>query len=155
MPRVLCHRDFHSRNLMVHRGRVVVVDLQDVMSGPVFYDAASLLLDNYVDVPSGIITDSLGQLSRRSRLSHHVQSGAAVPSWPRGLSDGDRQAFVLTALQRSLKALGTFSYQVHVAGNAEFRQYVPRTWTHVRRLLIDLGWEHRLDALSAFGKLPA
>ena len=32
-PRVLCHRDYHSRNLMVHRNRLVVIDFQDARHG--------------------------------------------------------------------------------------------------------------------------
>ena len=33
-PRVLCHRDYHSRNLMLHAGRLGVIDHQDARMGP-------------------------------------------------------------------------------------------------------------------------
>ena len=33
-PRVLCHRDYHSRNLMLHHGRLYVIDFQDARMGP-------------------------------------------------------------------------------------------------------------------------
>ena len=42
-PRVLCHRDFHSRNLMVYKNQLYVIDLQDARLGPDTYDLASLL----------------------------------------------------------------------------------------------------------------
>ena len=33
-PRVLCHRDYHCRNLMVRDGRLVVIDFQTPASAP-------------------------------------------------------------------------------------------------------------------------
>ena len=42
-PRVLCHRDYHSRNLMLHAGHLVIIDHQDARMGPDTYDLASLL----------------------------------------------------------------------------------------------------------------
>ena len=45
-PRVLCHRDFHTANLLVDRkGRLRIVDHQDARMGPASYDLVSLLLD--------------------------------------------------------------------------------------------------------------
>ena len=48
-PRVLCHRDYHSRNLMLHDRRLYIIDFQDARMGPDTYDLASLLRDSYVD----------------------------------------------------------------------------------------------------------
>ena len=48
-PRVLVHRDFHSRNLMVQPGgELAVIDFQDAVVGPVTYDPVSLLRDCYI-----------------------------------------------------------------------------------------------------------
>src|SRR6478672_8531257 len=33
-PRVLCHRDYHSRNLMLHEGELYIIDFQDARMGP-------------------------------------------------------------------------------------------------------------------------
>ena len=33
-PRVLCHRDYHSRNLMLHGGSLYIIDFQDARMGP-------------------------------------------------------------------------------------------------------------------------
>ena len=49
-PRVVCHRDYHSRNLMVHDGRLGVIDFQDARLGPDTYDLVSLLRDSYVEL---------------------------------------------------------------------------------------------------------
>src|SRR5260221_1625779 len=49
-PRVLCHRDYHSRNLMLSDGSLHIIDFQDARLGPDTYDLASLLRDSYVDI---------------------------------------------------------------------------------------------------------
>ena len=40
------------------------------------------------------------------------------------------------ALQRNIKDLGTFGYQVHQAGNREYERYIPRTLAMVRAALL-------------------
>jgi hypothetical protein len=116
-PRVLCHRDYHSRNLMVHHGQLYVIDFQDARMGPDTYDLASLLRDSYVD-----ITDS--------ELDGFVAYFLAVA----GISDGVefRRRFDVMSAQRNLKALGTFGYQAAARGNPIYLQYIPRTLKYVR-----------------------
>lgn len=116
-PRVLCHRDFHSRNLMLHRDRLVVIDFQDARMGPATYDLVSLLRDSYVELDQAFADDMIEYFLERM-----------------GCSPTDfRRRFDLMALQRNLKALGTFGYQVAVADNPVYLEYVPRTLAHVRR----------------------
>jgi aminoglycoside/choline kinase family phosphotransferase len=43
-----------------------------------------------------------------------------------------RRRFDLMALQRNLKALGTFGYQTTTRGNPVYIQYIPRTLRYVR-----------------------
>jgi aminoglycoside/choline kinase family phosphotransferase len=61
-PRVLCHRDYHSRNLMVHAGGLYIIDFQDARLGPDTYDLASLLRDSYIDLSE----DRVDELDDRS-----------------------------------------------------------------------------------------
>lgn len=139
-PQAQCHRDYHSRNLMIAHERVALVDFQDQMAGPCFYDLASLLLDDYRDVETQVRSDLLHQywITLRPRVS--PVDGARLPKAPAGLPAVARQAFCVVALQRSLKALGTFGYQVTVARNEDFARFAPRTWSHARRALALLGW---------------
>ena len=60
LPRVLCHRDYHSRNLMVAGGELVVLDFQDARMGPVSYDLVSLLRDSYVDLDTDFVEEMKG-----------------------------------------------------------------------------------------------
>ena len=46
--RYFVHRDFHSRNIMVHDDQVAVIDFQDARLGPPSYDLVSLVFDSYV-----------------------------------------------------------------------------------------------------------
>lgn len=135
MPRVLCHRDYHSRNLMVKGGHLHVIDFQDARLGPNTYDLASLLRDSYVDLP-----DSTFQALLDHYLALTYRSGEAGPF---------RQQFDLMCLQRNLKALGTFGYQTTARGNPVYVQYIPRTLRYVRENLHKYPRFHRLRRLLA------
>jgi N-acetylmuramate 1-kinase len=120
-PRVLCHRDYHSRNLMQHRGSLYWIDFQDARMGPATYDLASLLRDAYVDVAEELHDELLERFRQ-----------TAVPEEAR---DSFRRRYDLMCVQRNLKALGTFGYMATVRGNAVYLPYIPRTLAHARRNL--------------------
>jgi len=120
-PRTLCHRDFHSRNLMLHRERLFWIDFQDARMGPTTYDLVSLLRDAYVDVPEEM-SEGLAERFRQR----------AVPDESREVF---RRRFELMALQRTLKALGTFGYMATVRENPVYLPYMPRTLAHARHIL--------------------
>lgn len=119
-PRVLCHRDYHSRNLMLHDGRLYIIDFQDARMGPDTYDLASLLRDSYVDIAD-------------RELDELIAYFLAL----KGLTDASefRRRFDLMSLQRNLKALGTFGYQTTTRGNPVYIQYMPRTLNYARTTL--------------------
>lgn len=137
-PRVLCHRDYHSRNLMWHDGRLFIIDFQDARMGPDTYDLVSLLRDSYVDIGE-------------AQVEEHLAYFLAL----KGLPDaGDparefRRRFDLMALQRNLKALGTFGYQAATRANPVYIQYIPRTLRHARANLLKYERFERLHALLA------
>lgn len=120
-PRVLCHRDYHSRNLMLHQGSLYIIDFQDARMGPDTYDLVSLLRDAYVDLTPSQVDELVAYFLALSR--------------PRGAGPADavefRRRFDLMALQRNLKALGTFGYQTTSRGNPVYIQYMPRTLSYV------------------------
>ena len=117
-PRVLCHRDFHSRNLMWHRDTLYVIDFQDARMGPNTYDVASLLRDSYVELESTLFEDMVETFQQ------------AVP--PSAGRDFARRLDVMS-VQRNLKALGTFGYQA-TAGNSRYEKDIPRTLGYLRQV---------------------
>jgi aminoglycoside/choline kinase family phosphotransferase len=134
-PRVLCHRDYHSRNLMLHDGALVIIDFQDARMGPDTYDLASLLRDSYVDLSPQQV-DEL--------VAYFLALQPAAPARDSGHAAEFRRRFDVMALQRSLKALGTFGYQTTTRGNPVYIQYIPRALTYVRE---------NLAAYPRFGRL--
>lgn len=117
-PRVLCHRDYHSRNLMLHDGSLYIIDFQDARMGPDTYDLVSLLRDSYVDLSPGQVDSLIAYF-----LAH---KGDAKDE------DEFRRRFDVMALQRNLKALGTFGYMTTSRNNTVYIQYIPRTMAYVK-----------------------
>lgn len=133
-PAALAHRDFHSRNLIagdspVGSGapRVLwVIDHQDSRIGPRSYDLMSLVRDPYV----------AGEEASRPPFEEpdlvaRFRDAAGV----RGSSPELLAEFDAVALQRNLKALGTYGFQVSRRGNDVYRRYVGPTLRMVRENL--------------------
>ncbi len=138
-PRVLCHRDFHTANLMLDRDkRLRVVDHQDARMGPASYDLVSLLLDRQPAPPS------LAELrAYRLLLLEERRQQGLEPLDP----DEFAREFRLMTIQRGLKAVGTFSYQTAVAGRGPFYQrFIQPTFLSV---LQAVDWLERFPALRA------
>ena len=133
-PRVLCHRDYHSRNLMMNDGQLYMIDFQDARMGPDTYDLVSLLRDSYVDLTDQTVEDLIAYF-------------LALKGTP---EDRDfRRRFDVMALQRNLKALGTFGYQTTARRNPVYIQYIPRTLRYVRRNLALPRFARLRDLLAA------
>src|SRR3954466_3837115 len=117
-PRVLCHRDYHSRNLMLHSDELYIIDFQDARMGPDTYDLVSLLRDSYVDLPEQTVSELIAYFLALKGVT--------------GEDPDFRRRFDVMALQRNLKALGTFGYQTTAKRNPVYIQYIPRTLRYVR-----------------------
>ena len=122
--RVLCHRDYHSRNLMLHEDRLYIIDFQDARMGPDTYDLVSLLRDSYVDLSEDEVDDLIAFF-----LALRCGPGEQAQAEDR---EEFRRRFDLMAVQRNLKALGTFGFQTISRGNTVYIQYIPRTLNYVR-----------------------
>ena len=129
-PRVLCHRDYHSRNLMLHESQLYIIDFQDARMGPDTYDLVSLLRDSYVDLPDHTVDELLAYFLALKGFT--------------GSEREFRNRFDTMALQRNLKALGTFGYQTTARRNPVYIQYIPRTLKYVR---------DNLDNQPQFGRM--
>jgi aminoglycoside/choline kinase family phosphotransferase len=114
-PRVFCHRDYHSRNLMVQEGRLYVIDFQDARYGPATYDFASLVYDSYIQHSPEFVS-----YLEKYFFTHHPDAHLQRYEYPR------------MCLQRNLKALGTFGYQASKLGRDFYLQFVGPTLYYVR-----------------------
>jgi aminoglycoside/choline kinase family phosphotransferase len=122
--RVFTHRDYHSRNIMIHNGKLKVIDFQDARMGPCQYDLVSLLKDSYV-----VLNESV----RSELLEYYIecmeQNGREV------IREPFYKIFEWMSLQRNLKAIGTFAYQHKVLGNDRYLQYIEPTLDYLRQTL--------------------
>lgn len=125
-PRYLCHRDYHSRNLMLAPdGRLRVIDFQDARMGPLQYDLVSLLCDSYVDMPADIYDKTyayyLSQLPLRNGPS----------------PDPDHFAYIydVMAIQRNIKAAGSFAFLDCVKNMNRYLARMPQCLSHVKKAL--------------------
>jgi N-acetylmuramate 1-kinase len=118
-PRIFTHRDYHARNLILHNGRLVMIDFQDARMGPSQYDLASLLRDSYVTVPDELVEDLLDYYQDR------------LPPEDRGDRDRFRYVFDIMSLQRNIKALGTFGFQGSVRKSMRYFSAIPRTGSYI------------------------
>lgn len=133
-PVALVHRDFHSRNLIAGDspalsrvpGVLWVIDHQDSRIGPRSYDLMSLVRDPYV-ATGGAARPPFGEPD----LVERFRDAAGVRGSPPELL----AEFDAVALQRNLKALGTYGFQVSRRSNDVYRQYVAPTLRMVRENL--------------------
>jgi aminoglycoside/choline kinase family phosphotransferase len=100
-----------------------VLDFQDARMGNVFYDLVSLLRDSYVALPEDSV-ERLGYAWRHA-ASEELRRAAGDPGAFRELLD-------LAALQRNVKAIGTFGNQAHNRGKRFYLRFIPPTVAHLR-----------------------
>ncbi|MCL2103066.1 MAG: phosphotransferase [Syntrophorhabdaceae bacterium] len=132
LPHVLAHRDYHSRNVMVlgnapnapGKSDLRVLDYQDARMGSVFYDLASLLRDSYVTLAE-----------EQEEHLRYVWRHLASKDLLRAAGDPGAFAELLdaAALQRNVKAIGTFGNQAHNRGKKLYLRFIPPTLARLRK----------------------
>ena len=125
-PRVLVHRDYHSRNLMVcAENNPGILDFQDAVIGPVTYDLVSLLRDCYINWPlekiKGWVADYYEQAVKAGVIKDIELS--QLMYW-----------FDLMGIQRHLKATGIFARLNYRDGKPGYLNDIPRTLGYVKTL---------------------
>jgi aminoglycoside/choline kinase family phosphotransferase len=126
-PRVLVHRDFHSRNLMPQAdGSLAVIDFQDSVMGPVSYDLVSLLRDCYIRwTPAQVEQWALEYLSLMQSKGQLVDVAAGqFLCW-----------FDLMGLERHIKVLGTFARLYLRDRKSGYLQDLPLVLLYVQEML--------------------
>jgi hypothetical protein len=139
-PFRLTHRDYHSRNLMVRGGgNLTVLDFQDARLGPAAYDLASLVFDSYVSLPDSLREELITRFIDRTGI-------AAVAD-----AETFRTRLSWTALQRNLKAIGTFAHQKTAHGTSRYLRHIPPALAHIQCHLAALpGTEDLADRLAPY-----
>ncbi len=92
----LMHRDFQCRNIMVHKGKLRIIDFQGARSGPWGYDLASLVYDPYMDIPEDM---------RQELVEFYFDKRRGEKS-----TRETKAEFYVVALLRTLQALGAYAF---------------------------------------------
>ncbi|MDQ3202861.1 MAG: phosphotransferase, partial [Pseudomonadota bacterium] len=125
-PKVLVHRDYMPRNLMLSQPNPGVLDFQDAVYGPVTYDVTCLFKDAFLSWPGERV---LGWLE-----NYWQQAGAlGIPVQP------DLQEFLrasdLMGVQRHLKVIGIFARICHRDGKPRYLADVPRFFAYIEAVV--------------------
>jgi len=141
-PRYFCHRDYHGWNIMARDGAVGVLDFQDARLGPQPYDLASLLTDRGTP-------DLLGGALMAGLMDYYVQRMQAETG-QRIDRDAFDQLFDYVAVQRCLKATGTFAAMAVVRQRPQYLPYIAPTLAYLRPLMQRYAALQRLAALLRY-----
>ncbi len=125
-PRVLVHRDYMPRNLMLSEPNPGVLDFQDAVLGPVSYDITSLFKDAFVSWPEARVQGWLRDYWQKAR-----DAGIAVPDSFEEL----QRASDLMGVQRHLKVIGIFARICHRDGKPRYLADVPRFFAYIETVL--------------------
>jgi len=122
-PNYFLHRDFQSRNLFVTNGRLRIIDFQGGRLGPLGYDAASLLIDPYVNLSPAWQAELLDYYLDLLTARLSVDPAAF------------REQCGHLAICRNLQILGAYGYLTKVKGKEHFARHIPAALAGLRRRL--------------------
>lgn len=143
-PQVLCHRDFHSRNIMIKGDQIYFIDFQDARLGPPQYDLVSLVHDSYVQLSDENI---------QKLIAYYLEYFPEVLTLFKNKADFD-SLFYLQMLQRCFKACGTFAAIANQRGDRRYLKYLPHTLSKVKQALAQLPQFKNMNSLVHKLQLP-
>jgi len=134
LSRVLCHRDYHSRNIMIKDSDPVIIDFQDARFGIRQYDLVSLLEDCYYE----LFDENVDKL-KKYYWENTKKSGDIQSSFEKFCYYYD-----LMAIQRTFKAIGSFSYIYHQRKDKRYLKYISHSMEKLKRFLLKYEKFHHL-----------
>jgi len=123
-PRVLVHRDYHSRNLMVTSPNPGIIDFQDAVVGPITYDLVSLFKDAYIRWDEERILDWMIRYWERARKAGLPVSADFAEFY---------RDFEWMGVQRHLKILGIFARLNYRDGKTTYLSDMPLVMEYLRK----------------------
>jgi hypothetical protein len=125
-PQAFVHVDYHSKNLLLDKKGLNILDFQDAMFGPITYDMASLLQDAYLVWPDQLVEKIL--LDYYDYINHN--SCFNLQQLPKSLFI---KSFYLTGLQRHLKNLGVFARLKYFYNKPNYIKYIPNLLYYIKK----------------------
>jgi aminoglycoside/choline kinase family phosphotransferase len=139
-PKVLVHRDYMPRNLMLSEPNPGVLDFQDAVYGPVTYDVTCLFKDAFLSWPEERV---------RGWLENYWQQAAALDIPVQPDFEDFLRASDLMGVQRHLKVIGIFARICHRDGKPRYLGDVPRFFAYIDAVIARRPELAGLDVLLA------
>ena len=144
-PKTTVHRDYHCRNLLFSEpDQFGVVDFQDALRGPAYYDLASLLYDCYYEFEPEDIARYI-----QNFIDMQAEQEIKYGKKPSMVSS----AVEYCAIQRQLKAVGIFCRLAYIQKKTTHLEFVIPVLARIVKLcyqhpdLVDLGEWLQTDIL--------
>ncbi|MHC8312468.1 aminoglycoside phosphotransferase family protein [Pseudomonas sp. GT1P32] len=125
-PKVLVHRDYMPRNLMLSEPNPGVLDFQDAVYGPVTYDVTCLFKDAFLSWPEERV---------RGWLQDYWQQAGALGIPVQPDFEDFLRASDLMGVQRHLKVIGIFARICHRDGKPRYLADVPRFFAYIEAVI--------------------
>ncbi|MBC8999704.1 phosphotransferase [Pseudomonas sp. N40(2020)] len=125
-PKVLVHRDYMPRNLMLSEPNPGVLDFQDAVYGPVTYDVTCLFKDAFLSWPEERV---------RGWLETYWQQASAMNIPVQPDFEDFLRASDLMGVQRHLKVIGIFARICHRDGKPRYLADVPRFFSYIEAVI--------------------
>ncbi|KPU61304.1 ecdysteroid kinase family protein [Pseudomonas fluorescens] len=139
-PKVLVHRDYMPRNLMLSEPNPGVLDFQDAVYGPVTYDVTCLFKDAFLSWPEERVHGWLESYWQRA-------GDLGIPVQPE--FEDFLRASDLMGVQRHLKVIGIFARICHRDGKPRYLGDVPRFFAYIDAVIARRPELAELDVLLA------
>jgi aminoglycoside/choline kinase family phosphotransferase len=139
-PKVLVHRDYMPRNLMLSEPNPGVLDFQDAVYGPVTYDVTCLFKDAFLSWPEERV---------RGWLESYWQQATALNIPVQPDFEDFLRASDLMGVQRHLKVIGIFARICHRDGKPRYLADVPRFFSYIEAVIARRPELAQLQALLA------
>ncbi len=125
-PRVLVHRDYHSRNLMIKDGEQIVIDFQDARMGTPLYDLVSLLEDCYYQI----------EAENKEKLMNYYYKEYFQKFDPSKNYEQFKYIYDMMTIQRVFKAIGSFAYIYADRKDLRYVKYIGFAFEKVRSIML-------------------
>jgi N-acetylmuramate 1-kinase len=126
--RVLTHRDFHSRNIMVKGEELIIIDFQDARMGIPQYDLVSLLEDAYFEI---------GRQNKYNLKKYYWNNFLEEKGYQSSFEEFER-LYSLMSIQRVYKAIGSFAFIHTTRGDIRYLKYIGYCFEKLRSIMSSL-----------------
>lgn len=113
-PLLFIHRDFQSRNILIHDSDAWIIDFQGGRRGPALYDIVSFLWQARANFPDSV---------RRQLLNYYISTLDQYIQLPADLLDTQLDYIIIF---RMLQVLGAYGFRGLIQQNQRFITHIPQ-----------------------------